>query len=160
MWSIDKPYRLHDTLPTSDGHLKIHEFCSNLLFTIENGYGASDSFTLVITALYKMFRSLILCKWATNLEVIVSAGWLGPMRVGSLDVETQKGEGDGTALRLTNDVHAFLVVWIRVRIIRRRYVTGTVNVNSAASLATATVKTKNHYNLCCNLNKFPNVKCS
>jgi len=69
------------------------------------------------------------------------------MRVRSLDVETQKGESDGTALRLTNDVHTFLVVWIRVRIIRRRYVAGTVNVNSTAGLATATAKTFNYYDL-------------
>jgi len=53
-----------------------------------------------------------------------------------LDVKPLKRQSDSAALWLSNNVHTLLVVRVRIRIIRRRYVAGCRSVHSAAGLAT------------------------
>ena len=53
--------------------------------------------------------------------------------VATLEVKTQKRKSDDAALRLTNNVLALFAVWVHVRVVRGRYVTGPCDVHSAAS---------------------------
>ena len=66
----------------------------------------------------------------TYLHIVMIACWRVER---TLEIKPQKRESDDAALWLTNNVLALLVVWVRVRVVRWRYVARLCDVHSAAS---------------------------